>query len=44
MSEVVDWRIKNNPDIERVRKTMEAEVVAGTTTPYAAAIKVIENL
>ena len=44
MSEAVDWRIKNNPDIERVLKNMEAEVVAGTTTPYAAAIKIIEHL
>ena len=44
MADIVDWRIKNNPDIERVRKTMEAEVVAGISTPYAAAVKVIDHL
>lgn len=44
MHEMVDLKIKQNPQIKELLPQLETQVTHGTTTPYLAAQKVIELL
>ncbi len=44
MHEMVELRLEQNPDIKHIYPQLEAQVVNGTSTPYAAAKRLIDMI